>query len=795
MTTQFPIRFGKYLLLEKISVGGMAEVFRAKSFGVAGFEKSFALKRILPHISEDSEFVAMFIDEAKIAARLHHANICQIVEFGRVGDSYFQAMEYIPGADVRRIRRALRSRRQTIPPEIALYIAEKVCDGLDYAHRKKDVQGVSLGIVHRDVSPQNVLVSFEGGVKLIDFGIAKAANRAAKTQAGQIKGKFSYLAPEQITGQSLDGRVDLFALGVVFWEMLTGRDLFVANSEMEILRMIIRGQVPPPSQINPSLPKSLDGLVMQALATNPDDRYADAGDFLEEIQRLVYKANARIGTAAVQKFMSDNFGDDIRKEQEKVRRFWDMSKELRLPDSPFEEQEQKKAADPVSVVTFSGQRLRPKNDRPQNLEGSEVTIIQGLSQGSDVSVKMNNPVSAQEDMENILELDDADLVMIEEEDQGDDGEYYPNSPYENQFPYNEQNVEADIYPNEPKNEYGGDYLQDNEQNEYRGHYPEVDAERDYRDQYPQDSQQTGYPDQYPQDSSEHPDYPDQYPQDSQQTGYPDQYPQDSSEHPDYLDQYPQDSQQTGYPDQYPQDSQQRGYPDQYPQDSQQTGYPDQYPQDSQQTGYPDQYPQDSSEHPDYPDQYPDEYLTNSHQEDYQAEAVSDSQQQAQNEYIEDSEASSSWKDINPNEFDDEEPTRTMDSMREEEVDETAYNSGPQEEDVKEIDASELEEIQEPQEGEEFCEDDNGPDEDEGATMFDPSMKPLIPVLEENYDSADKPDESAEDDESPDEGATMFDPSMKPLIPVLDGEPDNPESKEGDDWSIQFNPPKDPDSQE
>ena len=702
MTTQFPIRFGKYLLLEKISVGGMAEVFRAKSFGVAGFEKSFALKRILPHISEDSEFVAMFIDEAKIAARLHHANICQIVEFGRVGDSYFQAMEYIPGADVRRIRRALRSRRQTIPPEIALYIAEKVCDGLDYAHRKKDVQGVSLGIVHRDVSPQNVLVSFEGGVKLIDFGIAKAANRAAKTQAGQIKGKFSYLAPEQITGQSLDGRVDLFALGVVFWEMLTGRDLFVANSEMEILRMIIRGQVPPPSQINPSLPKSLDGLVMQALATNPDDRYADAGDFLEEIQRLVYKANARIGTAAVQKFMSDNFGDDIRKEQEKVRRFWDMSKELRLPDSPFEEQEQKKAADPVSVVTFSGQRLRPKNDRPQNLEGSEVTIIQGLSQGSDVSVKMNNPVSAQEDMENILELDDADLVMIEEEDQGDDGEYYPNSPYENQFPYNEQNVEADIYPNEPKNEYGGDYLQDNEQNEYRGHYPEVDAERDYRDQYPQDSQQTGYP---------------------------------------------------------------------------------------------DQYPQDSSEHPDYPDQYPDEYLTNSHQEDYQAEAVSDSQQQAQNEYIEDSEASSSWKDINPNEFDDEEPTRTMDSMREEEVDETAYNSGPQEEDVKEIDASELEEIQEPQEGEEFCEDDNGPDEDEGATMFDPSMKPLIPVLEENYDSADKPDESAEDDESPDEGATMFDPSMKPLIPVLDGEPDNPESKEGDDWSIQFNPPKDPDSQE
>ena len=435
MTTQFPCRFGKYLLLERISTGGMAEVFRAKSFGVAGFEKSFALKRILPHISEDPEFIAMFIDEAKIAARLHHANICQIVEFGRVGDYYFQVMEYVPGCDLRKIRRTFQARGRTVPPEIVLLAIEKVCDGLDYAHRKVDVQDRPMGIIHRDVSPQNVLISFEGAVKLIDFGIAKAASRAAKTQAGQIKGKFSYLSPEQITGQDLDGRLDIFALGIVTWELLTGRDLFVAENEMEILRMILRANVPPPSQINPSLPPELDHVVMQALAVNPDDRYQSADEFMEEIQRVSYRLNLRISPTGVQRFMAEEFAEELTVEQEKVKRFWDLSKETRLPESEEDVEDPRKQ----SVITFSGRRLRPPSERPSSWESSKhITVIQGVASDSSEAMQVSEEdvdelvstrsTAARDD---IMELSDDDIEeLLDEEDEGGVEDYEYGEPQE-----------------------------------------------------------------------------------------------------------------------------------------------------------------------------------------------------------------------------------------------------------------------------------------------------------------------------------------------------------------------------
>jgi eukaryotic-like serine/threonine-protein kinase len=211
--SNYPVKFGKYLLLERINVGGMAEVFKAKTFGVAGFERILAIKRILPNLVEDDEFIKMFIDEARIAVQLNHTNIVQIYELGKHGDHYYIAMEYLGSRDLRAILDRMRANGQLMQIPQAAYVCAKVCEGLDYAHKKRDQSGQPMNIIHRDVSPQNILIGFEGEVKVIDFGIAKAANRASKTQAGVLKGKFGYMSPEQVRGLPIDRRCDIFAVG------------------------------------------------------------------------------------------------------------------------------------------------------------------------------------------------------------------------------------------------------------------------------------------------------------------------------------------------------------------------------------------------------------------------------------------------------------------------------------------------------------------------------------------------------------------------------------------------------
>ena len=225
-----PIQFGKYFLLDRINVGGMAEVFKAKAFGVEGFERLLAVKRILPNIAEDEEFITMFIDEAKIAVQLNHANICQIFDLGKVEDSYFIALEFVHGKDVRAIFDRCKQKpvdgQTAMPIAQACFIVMKACEGLDYAHNKRDGQGREMTLVHRDVSPQNILISYEGEVKLIDFGIAKAAGKMSKTQQGILKGKFGYMSPEQVRGLPLDRRSDVFSLGIVLYEMVAGKRPF-----------------------------------------------------------------------------------------------------------------------------------------------------------------------------------------------------------------------------------------------------------------------------------------------------------------------------------------------------------------------------------------------------------------------------------------------------------------------------------------------------------------------------------------------------------------------------------------
>src|SRR3954471_21572923 len=258
-----PTKFGKYLLLERIAVGGMAEVFVAKAFGVEGFERLLAIKKILPTMGEDAEFISMFVDEARIAVQLSHPNIVQVLELGKHEDALFIAMEYISGRDLRQLMERYRRRQKPMPLAQVAYIVKEVCEALDHAHRKCDAQGRSLGIVHRDVSPQNVLVGFDGRVKLIDFGIAKAESRLQKTQAGILKGKFSYMSPEQVKGQSLDGRSDVFACGILLWELVCGEKLFTGNSDYAVLDKVRMGLVPAPRSRNALLPEPVEKVILK----------------------------------------------------------------------------------------------------------------------------------------------------------------------------------------------------------------------------------------------------------------------------------------------------------------------------------------------------------------------------------------------------------------------------------------------------------------------------------------------------------------------------------------------------
>lgn len=279
--------YGPYELLERVAVGGMAEVFRAKRSGVEGFEKIVAVKRILSHLSDNKEFVDMFIAEAKMVAGLTHPNIVQIFDLGRIEKTYYIAMEHIHGRDLRSILRRAKEKGLRLPLDLVVHIVSKVAWALEFAHRKKDDKGRPMMIVHRDVSPQNILISFDGEVKLTDFGIAKAATKASITDAGALRGKLLYMSPEQAWGRPLDRRSDLFSLGIVFYEMLTEQKPFLARSEMSILETVRDCQIQPPREVNPRVHERLEKIALQALTKDPDHRYQDAGELARELERFL----------------------------------------------------------------------------------------------------------------------------------------------------------------------------------------------------------------------------------------------------------------------------------------------------------------------------------------------------------------------------------------------------------------------------------------------------------------------------------------------------------------------------
>jgi hypothetical protein len=286
--------FGRYTLVERIAHGGMAEVFRAVSLGAAGVEKQVALKRVLPVLGDLPAFVTMFIDEAHIAASLNHVNIAQVYEFGEVEGVYYLAMELIEGSDLGRLAEAGRKLGKSVPPEMAAFIIAEAARGLGYAHEKTNSDGAPLGIVHRDVSPQNVLVSYAGEVKVTDFGIAKAAGKVHKTESGAVMGKLRYMSPEQVLGEPLDGRSDIFSLGSVMFELLVGRALFDGQHPGRVADQVKNAAVPPQESV-PEIPPELYAICMRALAPKRDDRYARAADFARELTLFVAQRAPHLG--------------------------------------------------------------------------------------------------------------------------------------------------------------------------------------------------------------------------------------------------------------------------------------------------------------------------------------------------------------------------------------------------------------------------------------------------------------------------------------------------------------------
>ncbi|HJL14235.1 MAG TPA: serine/threonine-protein kinase, partial [Sandaracinaceae bacterium LLY-WYZ-13_1] len=315
------IPFGKYLLLERLAVGGMAEVYLAKAFEDGRVSDLLAVKRILPSLAEDSEFIRMFLDEAKIAGQLRHPGIVQIRELGRVGSSHYLAMDFVWGEDLLQIIKRCRQLGSALSPSFVAWLGASMCEALHYAHEKRDDEGRPMGIIHRDVSPQNVLVSFDGRVKIIDFGIAKAQSRTTRTQAGVLKGKVGYMSPEQVRGRPIDRRSDLFAVGTCLYELLTLRSLFARENNFEAMDNVRNVRAAPIRQVREDVPPRLEQILQKAHAAEPDERWQTARELQHALIEHINLEDPGYDRVAAVTWLRDAFRKEFRAERGRLDAF------------------------------------------------------------------------------------------------------------------------------------------------------------------------------------------------------------------------------------------------------------------------------------------------------------------------------------------------------------------------------------------------------------------------------------------------------------------------------------------
>lgn len=359
-----PSPFGKYQLLERVAVGGMAELYLGKITGDQGFEKLVAIKCILPQFCAQPEVVDAFIDEAKLAAFLQHENIVQIYDFGCMDDRYFMAMEYLFGKDLRQIIDRCAKTGVPLTLNQSLNIVSRVCSGLEYAHNLTDYRGQALHIVHRDISPQNIFITYSGLVKILDFGVAKAAGRSSCTQSGVIKGKAAYMSPEQATGKAVDKRSDIFALGILLYELVTGKRMF-EGEPLQILEQVRHARYTPPESLVNGLPRPLCRIMERALAREPEDRYPDCGEMLADLEACVAALPERSDTRVLGRFVRKRFekemdAEDLALKDTMPHEHTVMTQTLRTAGHRLAG-----AAGPEATVTLvTGSEMRERSTRP-----------------------------------------------------------------------------------------------------------------------------------------------------------------------------------------------------------------------------------------------------------------------------------------------------------------------------------------------------------------------------------------------------------------------------------------------
>jgi len=353
--TALPSQFGRYTLLERLAVGGMAEVFRSKITSSHGFEKVLVIKRILPHLAADATFVSMFIDEAKLTAQLTHPKIVQILDFGDVSGQYFIALEFVDGFDALGLLRTCAQKRVHIPRHLAVFITSEVLEALDYSHNARDMENKPMHIVHRDISPSNIFISKRGDVKLGDFGIAHAQRRESKTQAGTLKGKYGYMSPEQVVGQVVDGRSDLFAVGVVLAEMLMGRRLFTAPNDLDVLLMVRDARTERFDRYCRDLPPGLERIVRRALRKDLRERYATAAEFHDDLSDYLFSTAQRVGPPDLRAFVATLFDGSAEATSRLLQQARKMAQPARLqPKDDQAQLEDEQAEEPAQQLVAAG---------------------------------------------------------------------------------------------------------------------------------------------------------------------------------------------------------------------------------------------------------------------------------------------------------------------------------------------------------------------------------------------------------------------------------------------------------
>jgi len=334
MTEFSPRQIGKYELVSRLSSGGMGEIYLARQYGIEGFSKLVAVKTLQPHLADDQEFITMFLDEARLAARLIHGNIAEIYDLVFNDGDYYIVMEYVQGEDLETILNTCTEKNQEFPNQLAVRIIEQICEGLQYAHTKTDVDGNPLKVVHRDISPPNIMVTYNGTVKIIDFGIAKAITNRQTTRTNVIKGKHSYMSPEQCSGQEIDSRSDIFSLGIVFWELVTGRRLYNYSTEIQTQREIAQGVVTHPSSVDKKISDSLEEIVLKALRKSPQLRYQTAYELQSELEAYLELRGLHCSAPHLATFMQELFQDrQANQEQVKICTSTEcQTKSIRLTD-------------------------------------------------------------------------------------------------------------------------------------------------------------------------------------------------------------------------------------------------------------------------------------------------------------------------------------------------------------------------------------------------------------------------------------------------------------------------------